>query len=116
MWTDPVALMLFPEMDARLDVPEITEACWGILHKSPDSLMCASSRMVVKRRGAVAPAVLACTLLAYDQRFELGRHAGRGGAAGGAEPPALREVLRAGRGRLLAVTARHCSRPQHCHS
>jgi len=69
---DPVALMLFPEMDARLDVPEITEACWGILGKSPDSLMCASSRMVVKRRGAAAPAVLACTLLAYDQRFELG--------------------------------------------
>ena len=69
---DPVALMLFPEMDARIDVPEITEACWGILHKSPDSMMCASSRMVVKRRGAAAPAVLACTLLAYDQRFELG--------------------------------------------
>lgn len=69
---DPVALMLFPEMDARVDVPEITEACWGILRKSPDSLMCASARMVVKRRGAAAPAVLACTLLAYDQRFELG--------------------------------------------
>jgi len=32
---DPVALMLFPEMDARIDVPEITEACWGILKKSP---------------------------------------------------------------------------------
>ncbi len=69
---DPVALMLFPEMDARVDVPEITEACWGILHKSPDSLMCASSRMVVKRRGAAAPAVIACTLLPYDTQFELG--------------------------------------------
>jgi uncharacterized Fe-S cluster-containing radical SAM superfamily protein len=70
--TDPVALMLFPEMDARMDVPEITEGCWSILHKSPDSMMCASARMVVKRRGAARPAVLACTLLAYDQRFELG--------------------------------------------
>ena len=69
---DPVALMLFPEMDADRDVPEITEACWGILKKSPDSMMCASSRMVVKRRGAARPAVLACTLLAYDERFELG--------------------------------------------
>ena len=28
---DPVALMIFPEMDATVDVPEITEACWGIL-------------------------------------------------------------------------------------
>ena len=69
---DPVALMLFPEMDATADVPEITESCWGILRKSPDSLMCASARMVVKRRGADRPAVLACTLLAYDPRFELG--------------------------------------------
>lgn len=69
---DPVALMLFPEMDATADVPEITESCWGILRKSPDSLMCASARMVVKRRGADRPAVLACTLLAHDPRFELG--------------------------------------------
>jgi uncharacterized Fe-S cluster-containing radical SAM superfamily protein len=69
---DPVALMLFPEMDAGRDVPEITESCWGILKKSPDSMMCASSRMVVKRKGAARPAVLACTLLAYDERFELG--------------------------------------------
>ena len=69
---DPVSLMLFPEMDAAVDVPEITTACWGILRKSPDSLMCASARMVVKRRGAARPAVLACTLLPYDPRFEMG--------------------------------------------
>ncbi|MDW8443840.1 MAG: hypothetical protein RML45_05645 [Acetobacteraceae bacterium] len=69
---DPVALTLFPEMDATIDVPEITEACWGILGKSPASVMCATSRMVVKRRGAERPAVLACTLLPYDPRFELG--------------------------------------------
>jgi pyruvate-formate lyase-activating enzyme len=69
---DPVRLMVFPEMDAAADVPEITEACWGILGKSPDSVMCASARMVVKRKGAAGPAVLACTLLPYDERFELG--------------------------------------------
>jgi uncharacterized Fe-S cluster-containing radical SAM superfamily protein len=69
---DPVRLMLFPEMDATRDVPEITEACWGILKKSPEGVMCASARMVVKRRDATAPAVLACTLLPYDPRFEMG--------------------------------------------
>jgi len=69
---DPVRLMLFPQMDIRKDVPEITEACWGILHKSPDSVMCASARMVVRRKDAVRPAVLACTLLPYDAAFELG--------------------------------------------
>ena len=69
---DPVALTLFPEMDATVDVPEITTACWGILHKSPDDVMCASSRMVIKRREAAAPAVVACTLLPYDPQFELG--------------------------------------------
>jgi hypothetical protein len=70
---DPVALMVFPEMDPAADVPEITEACWGILGKSPESVMCATSRMVVKRKGAARPAVIACTLLPYDLRFELGR-------------------------------------------
>jgi len=69
---NPVELVLFPEMDETTDVPEITEACWGILNVSPDAMMCASSRMVVKRKGAAKPAVLACTLLPYDGEFELG--------------------------------------------
>jgi len=69
---DPSRLVLFPEMDATRDVPEITEACWGILNLSPDSVMCAASRMVVKRKGATRPAVVACTLTPYDPQFELG--------------------------------------------
>ncbi|WP_411352871.1 radical SAM protein [Leisingera aquaemixtae] len=69
---DPARTVLFPEMDERVEVPEITSACWGILNKSPDSVMCASSRMVVKRKGAETPAVLACTLLPYAPEFELG--------------------------------------------
>ena len=59
-------------MDAEADVPEITEACWGLLGKSPDSVMCAGSRMVVKFKGAARPSVIACTLLPYDPRFDLG--------------------------------------------
>jgi len=78
---DPVALMVFPEMDTAADVPEITEACWGILGKSPESVMCATSRMVVKRKGAAHPAVIACTLLPYDPRFELGRTLAEAGVA-----------------------------------
>ena len=69
---DPVALMIFPEMDATADVPEITEACWGILGKSPQNVMCATSRMVVKHKGAVQPSVIACTLLPYDPLWDLG--------------------------------------------
>lgn len=53
-------------------MPEITERCWGILGKTPDSVMCASSRMVVKRKGAERPAVVSCTLLPYDVAFEMG--------------------------------------------
>jgi uncharacterized Fe-S cluster-containing radical SAM superfamily protein len=68
----PIALVLFPEMDAQVDVPEITTACWGILKKSPDAVMCASSRMVVKRKGAARAVVLSCTLLPYDSAFEMG--------------------------------------------
>ena len=69
---DPHRLVLFPEMDVAADVPEITERCWGILHKSPDAVMCSSARMVIKRKGAARPAVIACTLLPYDPQFELG--------------------------------------------
>jgi uncharacterized Fe-S cluster-containing radical SAM superfamily protein len=69
---DPAMTVLFPEMDTSVEVPEITTACWGILGKSPEALMCASSRMVVKRKGTARPAVVACTLLPYDPQFELG--------------------------------------------
>ncbi len=69
---DPARLVLFPEMNATLDVPEITAACWGILGVEPSAMMCASSRMVVKRRNASESVVVSCTLLPYDPRFELG--------------------------------------------
>lgn len=69
---DKKQLMLFPEMDEKATVPEITTACWDILQVSPDDMMCASSRMVVKRKGDDKPSVMACTLLAYDQQFNLG--------------------------------------------
>jgi len=69
---DRAATVLFPEMDETAEVPEITAACWDILGKSPSEPMCASSRMVVKRKGAEKPAVLACTLLPYSPEFELG--------------------------------------------
>jgi molybdenum cofactor biosynthesis enzyme MoaA len=68
----PLSLVLFPEMDAAVDVPEITTACWDILKKSPSDVMCASSRMIVKRRDADRPSVIACTLLPYDLQFDLG--------------------------------------------
>ena len=70
---DRKKLMLLPEMDAGYDGPEITTKCWDILKKSPSDMMCASSRMVVKRKGAEAPVVLPCTLLPYDAAFEMGQ-------------------------------------------
>lgn len=69
---NPMQLMLFPEMDGKFDVPEITTACWGILGLRPVDMMCATSRMVVKRRGADRPVVLPCTLLPYAREFEMG--------------------------------------------
>ena len=68
----PGETVIFPEMDLAAEVPEITTACWGILHKAPESVMCASSRMVVRRKGADRAAVVACTLLPYSPEFELG--------------------------------------------
>jgi sulfatase maturation enzyme AslB (radical SAM superfamily) len=65
-------LVLFPTMDSHADVPEISEGCWDILNISPSAMMCASSRMVVKAKGADRPHVVACTLLPYDPRFAMG--------------------------------------------
>ena len=99
-------------MDGKHDVPEITTRCWAILKKSPGDMMCASSRMVVKRQGAERPTVLPCTLIAYDPAFEMGSTLAAAAAADRrhvrgrcrqALPPALLEVLRAGRRQLLGA-------------
>ncbi len=88
---DPSRTVLFPEMDDGADVPEITHQCWTILGKTPDSVMCSSSRMVVHRKGADHASVVACTLLPYDERFELGT--------------TLRDAARA-----VSLNHRHCAK------
>ncbi|NQV68628.1 MAG: radical SAM protein [Pseudohongiella sp.] len=70
---DVSQLILFPEMDLAVDVPEITTACWEILQKNPAEIMCSNSRMVVKRKEDNHLSVMACTLLPYDQRFNMGK-------------------------------------------
>ena len=70
--SNPAQLSLFPEMDLQVEVPEITTACWEILGKHPSDVMCATSRMVVLRKGRERPAILPCTLIAYDEKFEMG--------------------------------------------
>jgi hypothetical protein len=65
-------LVAFTEMDVKQDTPEITTECWMILNKNPESIMCSSSRMIVKKKGNAKPSVIACTLLPYDEAFDLG--------------------------------------------
>lgn len=69
---NPQQFVMFPEMDAAADIAEISTGCWDILGKSPASMMCASSRMVVKHKGADSPTVAACTLLPYEPQFDMG--------------------------------------------
>ncbi len=69
---DPARLVLFPEMDMTVDVPEITVHCWDILGIEPETIMCATSRMIVHKKGADGPVVVPCTLLPFDDEFELG--------------------------------------------
>jgi sulfatase maturation enzyme AslB (radical SAM superfamily) len=68
---DTHQLHLLPEMDGKHDVPEISVGCWSILDKRPTDQMCASSRMIVKRKGAASPVVVPCTLLPYEPAFEM---------------------------------------------
>lgn len=92
---DPEGLVLFPEMDGASDVPEITEGCWSILSVRPEDQMCATARMVAKRKDAPRPEVLACTLIAYDPAFSLGE--------------SLAEATK-GRGAVVRLGHPHCAR------
>jgi MoaA/NifB/PqqE/SkfB family radical SAM enzyme len=67
-------LVTFAEMDEKVDTPEITTACWNLLGKNPDDMMCSSSRMVVKKKNSSKPSVIACTLLPYEDEFDLGQN------------------------------------------
>ena len=67
-------LVTFAEMDEKVDTPEITTACWNLLGKNPDDIMCSSSRMVVKKKTSPKPSVIACTLLPYEDEFDLGQN------------------------------------------
>jgi len=69
---DSSKLVLFPEMDITIDVPEISAGCWGILGVDPETMMCASSRMIVQKKNAHSSVVVPCTLLPYEKEFELG--------------------------------------------
>lgn len=80
---DKSRLVLFPEMDETVDVPEITTKCWDILGLNPASIMCAQSRMVVKRKGEDRLSILPCTLLPYDEAFHMGASLGEAAKADG---------------------------------
>jgi sulfatase maturation enzyme AslB (radical SAM superfamily) len=67
-------LVTFAEMDEKVDTPEITTACWNLLGKNPNDIMCSSSRMVVKKKTSPKPSVIACTLLPYEDEFDLGQN------------------------------------------
>lgn len=69
---DTEAFVLFPDMDEAVEAPEITEACWDKVGAAPDAMMCAGARMAVKRRGADQAVLLPCTLIAYEERVEMG--------------------------------------------
>ncbi len=68
-----IQLVTFAEMDVNQDTPEITTECWKILNKEPETVMCSTSRMIVKKKGEKLPSVIACTLLPYEKEFDLGK-------------------------------------------
>jgi sulfatase maturation enzyme AslB (radical SAM superfamily) len=70
---DKSKLTLFPIMNSEESATEITQECWNILNKNPDSIMCSNSRMIVKRNNEKDTKVLACTLITKDKDFELGK-------------------------------------------
>ena len=71
---DPKDLILFPEMSMISETPEITTKCWSILGVDPVNMMCADSRMIVKRKEDRLTHVVACTLIPYENDFSYGKY------------------------------------------
>jgi predicted phosphodiesterase len=69
---DPAHLVLFPEMSTPHKIPGVSAAAWAALAPRGADAMCRTSRMVVQRKGAARASIVACTLLPYEPRFELG--------------------------------------------
>lgn len=69
---DPAHLVLFPEMSTPHGVTGVSAAAWAALAPRGADAMCRNSRMVVQRKGAARASIVACTLLPYEPRFELG--------------------------------------------
>lgn len=68
----PGSLVLFPEMDASAERSSPDETCWVASGRSASDMMCASSRMAVRRKGADRLSIVACTLLPHEPAFDLG--------------------------------------------
>lgn len=69
---DPDHLVLFPEMGRPPQTDGVSAAAWAALRPRGADAMCRTSRMVVQRKGATDVSIVACTLLPYEPRFELG--------------------------------------------
>ena len=72
---EELTIVAFPDFltpGSNADVPQITETCMTRYHtaESRASFMCAFSRMVVKKDGAMR--VYACTLVDDDEAYDLG--------------------------------------------
>ena len=72
--TGETDLILFPEMSMISETPEITTKCWSILGVDPVNMMCADSRMIVKRKEDRLTHVVACTLIPYENDFSYGKY------------------------------------------
>ena len=70
---DQRKLIFFSEMDKDKDATEISENCWDVLNVDKNSLMCSSSRIVVKHKNNDFPSVQPCTLLSHVKDFNLGK-------------------------------------------
>ena len=107
---DDDALVLFPEMDARADAPEITESCWDTLGAAPEAMMCASARMVVKRRGAERAVLVPLHPSSLRPEIEMGDSLARAGETVALNHPHCAALLRARRrGVQRRAGAGHCA-------
>ena len=65
-------LQTHPLIFTGVPISEAAALDGALLPCRQPATMCATSRMVVKHKGAAQPSVIACTLLPYDPLWDLG--------------------------------------------
>ena len=105
---NPGVTVLFPELDERAEVPEITTACWGILEQGSQQFDVRLLAHGGQTQGRRAPRGFGLHAFGLCAGIRIGNHFARGRTRRRAQPSSLCEILCARWCQLLGLGLKLC--------